>query len=138
MSTEHPKPKILIVDDDQFLLDMYSIKFTERNFEVTTVSDGEQALEKIQNGFSADIYLVDVLMPKIDGFQLISTLKERKLIDGGAVIILSNLGQQEDITKGLSLGIDGYIVKATATPSEVVNKVSDIVSHRTPHHSTTS
>lgn len=134
MSPEHPKPKILIVDDDQFLLDMYSIKFTERNFEVATASDGEQALDKIQNGLLADIYLIDVLMPKLDGFQLISILKDKKLIDGGAVIILSNLGQQEDITKGLSLGIDGYIVKATATPSEVVNKVSDIVSNRRPQH----
>lgn len=134
MSPEHSKPKILIVDDDQFLLDMYSTKFTERGFEVTTAADGELALDKIQNGFSADIYLIDVLMPKIDGFQLISILKEKKMIDGGAVIILSNLGQQEDITKGLSLGIDGYIVKATATPSEVVNKVSDIVSHHRPKH----
>ncbi len=134
MTTEHPKPKILIVDDDQFLLDMYSIKFTERNFEVATASDGEQALDKIQNGLLADIYLIDVLMPKLDGFQLIAALKDKKLIDGGAVIILSNLGQQEDVTKGLSLGIDGYIVKATATPSEVVNKVSDIVSNRRPKH----
>lgn len=120
------KPKILIVDDDQFLLNMYSLKFAEREFEVATATDGEVALEKTEAGFLADIYLIDVLMPKIDGFQLITTLKDRHLVNGAAVLILSNLGQQEEINKGLSLGIDGYIVKATATPSEVVNKVSDI------------
>lgn len=118
--------KILIVDDDKFLLDMYSIKFAESGFEVTTALDGEDALEKVDAGLRPEIFLIDVLMPKINGFDLINKLKERKVDEKAALIILSNLGQQDDINKGLSLGVDGYIVKATATPSEVVAKTTDI------------
>jgi DNA-binding response OmpR family regulator len=122
--------KILIVDDDKFLLDMYSIKFAEQKFEVETASDGEEALAKVEAGVAADVYLIDILMPKLDGFQLIEKLKERGVAAKGALIILSNLGQKDDIEKGLNLGVDGYIIKASATPSEVVLKVMDIAKHK--------
>ena len=117
---------ILIIDDDKFLLDMYSLKFSQLGFEVTTATDGEEALLKISTDPKPDIALVDVLMPKLDGFQLIAKLKEQNLIQDMVVIILSNMGQQADIDQGLALGVDGYIVKATATPSEVVSKTIDI------------
>lgn len=124
------KYKILITDDDKFLLDMYSIKFGEHNFEVVTATNGEDALEKIDTGVRADIYLVDILMPKMDGFQLIEKMKEKGINKEGAVIILSNLGQKDDVEKGANLGVDGYIIKASATPSEVVAKVIDIVKNK--------
>lgn len=124
--------RILIVDDDKFLLDMYSIKFAERGFEVTVADDGLAALAKVEGGFQPDIFLVDVLMPKLDGFALIGQLKEKHLADHSVIIILSNLGQEEDIKKGLDLGVGGYIVKALATPSEVVNKTLDIAEHKKP------
>jgi DNA-binding response OmpR family regulator len=73
---------------------------------------------------------VDILMPKLDGFQLIRQLKDKHLAENAAVIILSNLGQEEDIKKGLDLGVSGYIVKALATPAEVVNKAVDISDHK--------
>ncbi len=123
----------MIIDDDKFLLDMYSIKFSEQKFEVKTAANGEEALEQINAGYRGDIYLVDILMPKLDGFQLISKLKEQDIDKKAAVIILSNLGQQDDINKGLSLGVDGYIVKATATPSEVVQKTVDIAKSKKRH-----
>jgi len=119
--------KILIIDDDKFLLDMYSIKFTESHFEVSTADNGEDALAKVESGLRPDIYLVDLLMPKLDGFQLISKLHEKGIGKEAAIVILSNLGQKEDIDKGLKLGVDGYIVKASATPSEVVSQTVDIV-----------
>lgn len=122
--------KIFIIDDDKFLLDMYSIKFAEQKFEVETAMTGEEAWKKIEQGSRADVYLIDVLMPKLNGFQLIEKFKERELQKTGAIIILSNLGQKEDIEKGLSLGVDGYIIKASATPSEVVTKVIDIANHK--------
>jgi DNA-binding response OmpR family regulator len=118
--------KILIVDDDKFLLDMYSIKFTEQGFGVDTALGSEVALEKIDNSLRPDIFLVDLLMPKIDGFQLIEKLRERGISRESVIIILSNLGQKEDIDRGLNLGVDGYIIKAATTPSEVVAKVIDI------------
>lgn len=118
--------KVLIVDDDKFLLDMYAIKFSEQGFDVETALGGEPALEKVEGGYLPDIFLVDLLMPKIDGFQFIEKLKEKGLNKNAVIIILSNLGQKEDIDKGLNLGVDGYIIKASATPSEVVAKVLDI------------
>ena len=104
---------------------MYSIKFSERGFVVEVAGDGPMALAKIDAGLKPDICLVDIVMPEMDGFELIQRLKERKI--EGKIIVLSNLGQKEDVEKGLSLGADGYIVKASATPSEVVNKVLEIV-----------
>lgn len=122
----NPK-KILIVDDDKFLIDMYSIKFTESGYDVVAAFGAKEATEKIDQGFVPDICLVDIIMPGTDGFQLVSDLKKKDQLKNTIIIFLTNLGQQDDIDKGLSLGADGYIVKASATPSEVVSKVADIV-----------
>ena len=127
--TPTDKKKILIVDDDKFLLDMYSIKFSEHGFELQSAGSGAEALEKLAGGWRPDVYLVDIIMPTMDGFQLIEELKNRGYREGSALIVLSNLGQKEDIEKALAMGVDGYIVKASATPSEVVSKVGDIASH---------
>ena len=124
------KKKILIVDDDKFLIDMYSIKFTEHDYEVEAVFNAKEALEKIDQGFKPDICLIDIIMPAMDGFQLVEELKKRADFDKVTVIFLTNLGQQDDIDKGMKLGADGYIVKASATPTEVVNKVADIVNSK--------
>jgi DNA-binding response OmpR family regulator len=127
---EENKKKILIIDDDKFLLDMYSLKFTEQGFDVTPCSSAQEALGKVQGGFLPEIIVVDVVMQEMDGFSFIKDLKEKKLASAAAVIVLSNLGQKEDIEKGLGLGADGYIIKASATPSEVVSKVMDIVKNK--------
>ncbi len=121
----------MIVDDDKFLLDMYSLKFSEQGFEVETAMSADEALQKFEGGFQPVIFLVDLIMPGMDGFQLIEKLREKGAHEKAAIIILSNLGQKEDIEKGLSLGVDGYIVKASATPSEVVSRVSEISDHST-------
>lgn len=122
--------QILITDDDKFLLDMYSLKFTELGFDVVTATDGEEALGKVADNLKPDVFLIDILMPKLDGFQLIGKLKEKNLAPETVLIILSNMGQQADIDQGLALGVDGYIVKATATPSEVVAKTLDIANSK--------
>jgi len=129
------KQKILLVDDDKFLLDMYSTKFTEAGFEVTSAPSAPEALEKLKEGLIPDICLLDVIMPGMDGFQLLQEIKEKKICnEKTACIILSNLGQQEDVDRGLSLGADGYIVKASATPSEVVAKVQEITKAKASRH----
>jgi DNA-binding response OmpR family regulator len=130
MNQDSLNNKILIVDDDKFLIDMYSIKFNENKFVVETATNGEEALKKIDEGFVPDICLVDIIMPGMDGFELIAELKKRATLAKAAIIVLSNLGQQDDVTKGMSLGADGYIIKASATPTEVVVKVSDIVANK--------
>lgn len=126
-----PRP-ILIVDDDKFLLDMYAIKFSEKGFDVHTAMSGDDAISKLQKGdFKPEIVLLDIVMPGKSGFEVLEEIKKNKIVSPEtAVIILSNLGQKEDTDKGLSLGADGYIVKASATPSEVVTKVGEIVQNK--------
>ncbi len=124
------KKKILIVDDDSFLLDMYALKFTQSGFEVDTALGSEIALQKLQNGATPDIILLDILMPVMDGFQLLEKINSDKICTSTCKIILSNRGQASDIERGHELGADGYIVKANATPSEVITQVTDILNKK--------
>jgi len=121
------KTKIFIVDDDSLLLDMYALKFSNSNFEVSAALGPMAALEKLRTGFAPDIMLVDVVMPVMDGFEFLEKVKEENLSPLSFHIILSNRGQQSDIERGKDLGVVGYIVKATSTPSEVIDKVSEII-----------
>jgi len=122
------KKSVLIVEDDRFLLDMYVMKFSERGFDVATAFGGQEVLNKIEKEkLHPDIMLLDLVMPGVGGFEVLERVKKEKLLPNSFIIILSNLGQKEDIDRGLALGADGYIVKASATPTEVVNKVLAIV-----------
>ncbi len=122
------KKKILIVDDDSFLLDMYTLKFSQSNFEVTTALGPEAALKVLRGGFVPDVMLLDIVMPVMDGFELMEKMKEEHLAETTIRIVLSNRGQPSDIAKGEALGAAGYIVKASSTPAEVIEKVSSIIS----------
>lgn len=119
--------KILIIDDDEFLLDMYSLKFKEAGFLVETGKSGAEALEKAQV-FAPDAILVDIVMPNMDGFDTIKSLKE-KLGDSPKIIALSNLDQRENIDNALLLGADDYIIKADFTPSQVLEKIKKILNY---------
>lgn len=123
------KKKILIIDDDKFLLDMYATKFTESGFDVTTAFGGMDALTKLDDGLRPDVIVTDIVMPVMDGFEFLGELKKKKLAGEAHVIVLSNLSQKEDIEKGTALGTEGYIVKATATPTEVVDRVNAIITN---------
>lgn len=118
--------KILIVDDDPFILDMYVIKFKEQGFQIDTATDGKMALEKIKTN-SPDILLLDVVMPKMDGFDVIKKIQESKAPRTFKVLFLTNFGQKEDVERGMQMGADGYIIKAHFTPSEVVAKVKELL-----------
>lgn len=121
------KKKILIVDDDRFLVDMYSMKFTDAGFEVLSYFSGEEVLKAVaDDNISPDICLVDILMPSMDGFELIERLKKEENFKSSLFVVLSNLGQKEDVNRGKEYGLAGYIIKASATPAEVVKMVSDI------------
>ena len=125
------KPSVFIVEDDRFLLDMYVIKFSERGFNVETAFGGAEALDKFEKGKAKpDIVLLDLVMPEVGGFEVLEKVKKGKLLPDSLVIILSNLGQKEDIDRRMALGADGYIVKASATPTEVVNKVLAIIEQK--------
>ena len=125
-------PKVLIIDDDKFLLNIYSIKFSKNGFEVNSATSGEEALNKIKEGYNPDIILLDIVMPGMDGFDVLNTLKKDKIAPNAQVIMLTNQGQLSDIEKAKSIGINGFIIKATTIPSEVVEEVTKIYNSQTP------
>jgi len=129
---EGDRRKILIVDDDTFLLDMYAFKFSQHNFEVHTASGGLQAIEKLKNKINPDIILMDIIMPDMDGFEMLEKINKDNLSPNSTKIILSNKSQQSDIDQGNSLGLgaSGYIVKANSTPAEVIGQVVEILSKK--------
>ena len=122
MNEKENKKSILLVDDDEFLLDMYSLKFREEGFAIDIASSGQQALDKIRKGVFS-VILLDIVMPALDGFEVLQQLKKENLALSSIIIILSNLGQKEDIERGMQLGANDYVIKAHFTPREVVEKV---------------
>ncbi len=127
---ETKRKKILIVDDDSFLLDMYALKFSQNNFEVYTAPGGAQAIDQLKGGLKLDVILMDIIMPEMDGFEMLEKINDEKLSENSVKIILSNKGQQSDIDQGISLGAAGYIVKANSTPAEVTNQVMEILAKK--------
>lgn len=119
--------KVLIVDDDKFLLDMYAVKFEKNAYDVTVMLSAEEALNKIKEGYTPDIIVTDIIMPGTDGFEFLAALEKENLIPKAKKVVLSNKGEREDVERGEQLGVDGYIVKASAIPSEVVAKVEEIL-----------
>lgn len=124
------KKKILIVDDDTFLLDMYALKFSQHSFEVHTATGGGQAIEKLQGGLHPDIILLDIIMPGMDGFEMLEKINAEKLSPDSSKIILSNKSEQADVDRGNRLGAVGYIVKANSTPAEVIDQVLEILTKK--------
>ena len=126
--TDTNKYRILIVEDDPFLLSMYSTKFEMNNFKVFSADDGAKGLE-LAGSVVPDIILLDIILPKIDGFTVLKKLKEDSKTNHIPVILLTNLNQKEDIEKGLALGAKDYLIKAHFMPSEVVDKIRKIISN---------
>jgi len=120
------KKKILIVDDDKFLLGMYSLKFEKGGFEVKVALNGAEAIDMLVNGFKPDVLLMDLIMPMMDGFVMYENIKKENLAPDAIAIMLTNQGQVSDINRAKDLGIHGYIIKATTIPSEVVEEVINI------------
>ena len=123
----HRMHKILIVDDDSFLLDMYAIKFGEHGYTVDTAHSAEAALEKLRGGEAYDVVLLDMIMPQLTGLDLLRAIRDEKLSDDPVRIALTNQGEKQDIEAAHELGADGYIIKANMIPSEVVKTVDEIV-----------
>lgn len=119
--------KILIVDDDALLVRMYQKKFENDGYGVITADDGDAALTKISES-KPDLILLDIMMPKVNGLQLLAILKENEETSNIPVILLTNVGgSDEDVARGLELGAVAYLVKASNRPKAVVEKVKEIL-----------
>jgi CheY-like chemotaxis protein len=122
--------KIMLVDDDSFLLEMYAMKFKNTGYEVVSCVGPDDCINKLKAGENPDIFIFDLIMPKMDGFEMFESLKKQNLMNAKTVIVLTNQGQAGDLEKVKDMGIDGYIVKALHTPSEVVDQVVEISSKK--------
>lgn len=120
--------RLYLTDDDRFLLDLYAAKFKNAGHDVTIFSGGEELLTMLRKkGAEPDAILLDVIMPGIDGLETLQTIRKENLLKDAKVIILSNQGQESDIERARTLGAQGYIVKASAIPSEVVSETERII-----------
>jgi two-component system phosphate regulon response regulator PhoB len=119
--------RIYLTDDDRFLLDMYALKFKAAGHDVTAFQGGVAVLEALRTQPAPDALLVDIVMPEIDGFQVLEAIKKENLAPTMKAIVLSNQGQESDIEKAKALGAVGYIIKASAIPSEVYAETIQII-----------
>lgn len=114
--------RIYIVDDDRFLLDLYAVKFRNAGHEVSAFGGGEDLLTALrkEGKASPDAILLDLIMPGMGGFEALEVIQKEHLAKGAKIIILSNQGKDSDIEKAKQFSVDGYIIKASAIPSEVL------------------
>lgn len=121
---------ILIIDDDRFLLDMYSLKFKQQGFTVESSASGQEALARLRDGLHPTAILLDIVMPGLDGLAFMDAVKKENLAPDTMLIVLSNQGEEQDIEKAKQHGADEYIVKANSVPTEVLQRVSDAIAKR--------
>ncbi len=119
-------PKILLVEDDEMLHTMYTQKFEKEGYSVVSAYNGADGVKMAQSE-KPDLILLDIIMPKMDGFVALKKIRKGPETKSIPVIMLTNLGQDEDVRKGKELGANDYFIKANHTPAEVVKKVKDML-----------
>lgn len=129
--------KILVVEDDPFLSDIYNTKLKQAGFTVDLAMAGEECIEKLSAN-QYDLMVLDIVLPQLNGWEILGRVKEMRRqnpnspINNLKIIILSNLGQKEEIKKGLDLGADGFMIKAHFTPSEVAEEIDKALKSKQP------
>lgn len=118
--------KILVVEDDKFLASAYKVKLEKERNEVVVAKDGQEALLLLEN-FSPNVIVLDLVMPNMDGFDLLKNIKLSEKHKNIPIVVASNLGQKEDIDKAMKLGATDFIVKSDLSMDDVVNKISSVV-----------
>ena len=117
---------ILLVEDDEFLAELYATKLNLEGFEVSLAVDGEKGV-KMAKEVKPHLIFLDIILPKMDGFEVLKTIKQDKDLKNIPVILLTNLSQKDEVKKGLDLGANDYLIKAHFMPSEVVKKIKQTI-----------
>ncbi|MFH1564262.1 MAG: response regulator [bacterium] len=120
------KLKILLIEDDQMLATIYAAKLEQLGYNYKHVSDGETGINEVAK-FAPDVVLLDIILPKKDGFAVLKAIKSDKKTQKIVVILLTNLGQEDDIKKGLDLGAANYLTKTNCTPTQIVAEINKIL-----------
>lgn len=116
------RKKILMIEDDSFIVKMYRTKFEDLGFLFRDASTGDKGIDLARRE-KPNLIVLDIVLPQKDGFQVLRDIKKDSELSSVPVLLLSNLGQQEEVEKGLALGAEDYIIKAHFTPSEVIERV---------------
>ncbi|OHA46650.1 MAG: hypothetical protein A3A80_02180 [Candidatus Terrybacteria bacterium RIFCSPLOWO2_01_FULL_44_24] len=119
--------KVLLIEDDRFLRELIAQKLEKEKFDVMQTVDGESGLRKLSEQ-KPDIVLLDLILPGMSGFEVLKKIREMPDSQTIPVVILSNLGQREDVEKGLSLGATDFLIKAHFTPGEIITKIKNVLS----------
>ena len=130
MTDETPKVKVLLLDDDKFLLDMYTMKFVQQGFDVHACLSVLNALDVLRGGFVPDVILFDIIMPEFDGFAFLKFMRDEKLSPDSLRIALTNQSDDSEKQRAHELGADRFLIKATMIPSEVVTMVKQELAAR--------
>ncbi len=117
---------ILLVEDDPFLIDIYTTKLEQDGFSVNVAKNGQEAFELLKKKVP-DLLVLDIVLPQTDGWDVLGKIKENEKWRKIPVVILSNLGQKAEVEKGLRLGAEKYLIKAHYTPAEVVEEIKKIL-----------
>ncbi len=120
------KKSILLVEDDPFLIEIYSKKLAEEGFFAEVVSNGEEVLAKVKEK-KPELVILDIVLPQVDGWEILQQIKQDPELKNTKVVILSNLGQKEEVEKGIESGAEKYLIKAHFTPSQVVEEIKKII-----------
>ena len=126
MTDTEKKYKILIIDDDAFILNMYVAKFRKSGHDVDTARSGAEAIGKMKEGYTPDIVLIDIVLPDINGLDLLTTIRTEKIAPEAICVMFTNQNSDDETSRAKQLGVAGYIVKANLIPSEVVTRVLDV------------
>src|ERR1035437_3393478 len=119
--------RILLVEDDNFLSELLSKKLIEAKASVMRAANGEEAITMVKSNPKFDLILLDLMLPKIGGFEVMEAINADEKVKGTPIIILSNLGQKNDVEKGVSLGAKKFLVKAILSLDEIVDAASEII-----------
>lgn len=117
---------ILLVEDDPFLIDIYTTKLKGAGFSVEVATDGEEGLRKAREK-PPSLIVLDIVLSQIDGWEILKQIQADKKLKVIPVVILSNLGQKNEVEKGMKLGAAKYLIKAHYTPSEVVEEIKNVL-----------
>lgn len=115
----------MIVEDDTFVMDIYHTKLAQEGFSVISAGNGIEGLEKLKDDNNIpDLMLLDILMPYMDGLEMLAEIKKDERLKNIPVVLLTNLSQKDDVDRGLGLGANDYLIKSHFTPSEVLEKIA--------------
>lgn len=124
--SEETKPKILLIEDDKMIVDMYKMRLESEDYEVIVTDKGSEVIE-LAKAHQPVVILLDIILPETDGFSILQILKKDVETKNIPIMLLTNLGQESDQEKGVDMGANDYLIKSQHTPADVIVKINKLI-----------